>query len=268
MRKYKGLIVDLDGVVWRGGKPIPENVEALRILHNAGIKIVFLTNNSTRSRRLYSQLLTHILGFNVRPEDVVTSAYAATKWLRENMGPSKVYVVGEEGLVEELVHEGHTVVTLTEAKSCKADVVVVGLDRNLTYKKLLTAHILIKWCGKPYIVTNIDATVPVEDADMPGAGTILAALERSTGKKPAYVTGKPNPWIVKIALSQLELDKKEVLLVGDRLDTDIEAAVKLGIDSLLVYTGVTRPEDVMKSTIKPTYQAKNLLEGVKLLELA
>jgi len=268
VRKYNGLIVDLDGVVWRGGKPIQENVEALRMLHNAGMKIVFLTNNSTRSRRLYSQLLTHTLGFNVKPEDIVTSAFAAAKWLKENMGPSKVYVVGEEGLVEELVCEGHTVVTLTEAKSCKADIVVVGLDRNLTYKKLLTAHTLVKWCSKPYIATNIDATVPMENADIPGAGAILAALEKSTGKKPAYVTGKPNPWIVEIALSQLELDRREVLLVGDRLDTDIEVAVKLGIDSLLVYTGVAKPEDVVKSTIKPTYQAKNLLEGIRLLELA
>lgn len=268
MKRYRGLIVDLDGVVWREGKPIQENVEALRILHETGAKIVFLTNNSTRSRRLYSQLLTSILGFNVKPEDVVTSAYAAAKWLKENMGTSKVYVVGEEGLVEELLREGHAVVTLTEARSCRADVVVVGLDRNLTYKKLLIAHTLIKWCGKPYIATNIDATVPMEDTDIPGAGAVLAALEKSTGKKPAYVTGKPNPWIVEIALSQLKLDRREVLLVGDRLDTDIEVAVKLGIDSLLVYTGVAKPEDVVKSTIKPTYQAKNLLEGIRLLELA
>jgi len=268
VRRYRGLIVDLDGVVWRGGKPISENIEALRILRNAGAKIVFLTNNSTRSRRLYSQLLTSILGFKVKPEDVVTSAYAAAKWLKENMGSSKVYVVGEEGLVEELVGEGHTIVTISEAKSCKADVVVVGLDRNLTYEKLLAAHTLIKWCNKPYIATNIDATVPMEKTDMPGAGAILAALEKSTGKKPVYVVGKPNPWIVEMILSQLKLDRREVLLVGDRLDTDIKVAVEVGIDSLLVYTGVARPQDTVKSHIKPTYQAENLLEAVKLLSLA
>jgi len=268
VKRYRGLIVDLDGVVWREGKPISENIEALRILYSAGAKIAFLTNNSTRSRRLYAQLLTSILGFKVEPEDVVTSAYAAAKWLKENMGFSKVYVVGEEGLVEELISEGHTVVTATEARSCKADVVVVGLDRNLTYEKLLIAHTLIKWCGKPYIATNIDATIPMENADMPGAGAILAALEKSTGRKPAYIAGKPNPWIVEMTLSQLKLDKKEVLLVGDRLDTDIKVAVEVGIDSLLVYTGVTRPQDTAKSSIKPTYQAKNLLEAVKLLNLA
>ncbi|OWJ54748.1 hypothetical protein Pdsh_03200 [Pyrodictium delaneyi] len=235
---YKLLLVDLDGVVWRGSRLLRENIEWLRRARSSGISVVFVSNNSTRSRRVYAERLTRIMGFEVGIEDIVTSGYAVARWLRETSGPSRVLVVGEEGLVEELLQQGHWVLSIGDGARCPVDYVVVGLDRNLTYARLRAAHRAIRQCGARLVAANDDASVPVENGDEPGAGAVLAALERSTGVKAAFIAGKPNPYMYELVLKQRGVEPRQALVIGDRCDTDIAAAEKLGIDSVLVLTGV------------------------------
>jgi len=236
--RYRLLLVDLDGVVWRGRRVLRENVEWLRRARLAGARIVYVTNNSTRSRRVYAERLSAIMGYRVGPEDVVTSGYAVARLLSEKAGSARVVAVGEEGLVEELAATGHVVLPVGDGARCPVDYVVVGLDRGLTYSKLKTAHLAITRCGARLAASNTDTTIPVEEGSLPGAGSILAALETSTGVRAELVAGKPEPYMYRLAMEMAGVGPGEALAIGDRCDTDIEAAKRAGIDSVLVLTGV------------------------------
>ena len=250
--KYKVILSDLDGVLWRGSKVLYENVEVLRtLLNKMNVKIYFTTNNSTRSRREYVDRLKS-LGFTVTIDNVITSGSLTAKILREKYGKISVYVIGERGLHEEL-----SIRNLRVVKRKKPKAVVVGLDRRLTYGKLAKAlDYIIN--GALFIATNTDATLPTNGRVIPGAGSIVAALIEASGKKPDMIIGKPEPWIYLEVLERENVSKDEVLVIGDRLDTDILGAKKLGVDSLLVLTGVTSKNDLENSSIKPEYVCTNL----------
>ena len=228
------LVVDLDGVVWLGGKIIEVNVGALRRLQGE-YEVYYVTNNSTRSRVDYASKLRS-LGLNVDESHVITSGRAATLWLKAYTRISRVYVIGEEGLKWELEIEGYEVVD----RGADAEAVVVGLDRSLTYSKLSEALTALLR-GAYFVATNPDPTLPLEDKLVPGAGAIVEALKVASGRKPDVVAGKPNPWILKSTLG--EIDYGRVAVIGDRLDTDVELALRLGARPVLVLTGVTRSLD-------------------------
>ncbi|NOZ88360.1 MAG: HAD-IIA family hydrolase [Crenarchaeota archaeon] len=236
--RYRLLLVDLDGVVWRGSRILVENVEWLRRARSLGAEVVFVTNNSTRSRRVYAERLTAVMGYPVEPRDVVTSGYAVARLVRERSGESRVIVLGEEGLVEELVLQGHLVLSIHDPIRCPVDYVVVGLDRGLSYQKLRAAHEAVKRCGARVAVSNEDNVIPLERGDAPGAGAVLAALLASTGARPELVAGKPEPYMYRLVLRERGVEPREALVIGDRCDTDIEAARRAGLDSVLVLTGV------------------------------
>ncbi|RUM48067.1 MAG: hypothetical protein DSY37_00655 [Hyperthermus sp.] len=236
--KFKLLLVDLDGVVWRGGRIVRENVEWLRSARDKGASIVFVTNNSTRSRRIYADRLSAILGYTVSVEDVYTSGYALARLLYERYGPQRVLVIGEEGLVEELVLQGHSVVNVMDGARCPIDFVVVGLDRSFNYHKLRAAHTAVKRCGAKIAVANMDNVVPVENGDVPGAGAIVSSIVSSTSQAPVIVAGKPEPYMFLAALREKGVGREEALAIGDRCDTDVEAARRADIPSVLVLTGV------------------------------
>ncbi|MCD6113837.1 MAG: HAD-IIA family hydrolase [Thermoprotei archaeon] len=250
--KYKVILSDLDGVLWRGSKVLYENIEVLKTLANEmNIKIYFTTNNSTKSREEYVSKLKS-LGFTVTTDYVITSGSLTAKILREKYGEISVYVIGEKGLYEELAMRN-----LGIARRRKPEAVVVGLDRKLTYKKLAKAldYILN---GSLFVATNTDATLPTNGKVIPGAGSIVAALIEASGKKPDMIVGKPEPWMYLEVLKRESISKDKVLVIGDRLDTDILGANRLGIDSLLVLTGVTSKTDLAKSSTKPKYVCNNL----------
>lgn len=236
------MLVDLDGVVWIGKKPLEENVVAIREMISRGREIFFLTNNSTRSRAQYARMLSS-LGISVGVDRIITSGYLASTWLRENEGAVSVYIVGEEGLIEEAVLAGHRILTGEEAERARA--VIVGLDRNLTYGKLKAAsRALLR--GSLFIATNTDHVVPVEDGLDPGAGALIAALEAATKRKPDFVAGKPNPWIIDLVERKLNISRKNVVVVGDRIDTDMKLASAAGVKGILVLTGLTRENEASK----------------------
>ncbi|MEM1873068.1 MAG: HAD-IIA family hydrolase [Acidilobaceae archaeon] len=228
------LIVDLDGVIWLGRKILWDNVDFLRSLERT--QIVFVTNNSTASRREYAERLNSI-GFDVTEDDVVTSAQAAALWLRERSERLKVYAIGERGLLEELSLAGLKIVDSYE----EAEAVVVGLDRRLTYGKLSKALKAIMR-GAFFVATNEDPTYPTSRGANPGAGAIVAALERASGRKPDFVAGKPNPWIAEIALRGRRVSLEDVVIIGDRVDTDIELAFRIGCRAVLVASMERRGE--------------------------
>ncbi len=253
----RALVVDLDGVVWLGGSPIRENTEALRRLIECGYRVVFLTNNSARSRRAYSLALAE-LGLEVDPGLVVTSGYSASLWLKRKLGRARVYPVGEEGLVEELVMEGHLV--LGYSSSITANAVVVGLDRNLTYGKVEAALAALAK-GALFVATNRDHVLPTESGPKPGAGAIVSMLETASRRRIDFDAGKPNPWILEIAMKAAGVQEpREVAVIGDRLDTDVEMARRAGAVPVLVLTGLTREDDIQGLESGNTIIVRNLGE--------
>ncbi len=232
--EYEAVMADLDGVVWLGGRPIEGNVGVLRRLASEG-RLAIVTNNSTRSRRLYRLLLARA-GLELPVERIVTSAWVAAFLLKRIKGEALVYPVGEEGLVEELAAAGHVPVTLSEAELAEA--VVVGLDRALSYPKLDAALKALRR-GSLFIATNLDHALPTGSGMAPGAGAIVEAISTASGRKPDYVAGKPSKWMGLAALEALGArDPGRVAVVGDRLDTDLELAKAIGAVSVIVATGV------------------------------
>lgn len=254
--RYKLLLVDIDGVVWRGSRVLEENIVFLRRAHEAGAKLIFMTNNATRTRQAYAGKLSRILGFTIEAGNVYTSGYATAVWLREVHGSSRVLVVGEEGLVEELAGQGHVIVNAMDEQLCPVDFVVVGLDRNATYAKLARAHYAVTVCGARLVASNADNAMPTATGFEPGAGALVAFLEASTNTK-AVVIGKPNTYMAELALKTTGIDKSQALVVGDRCDSDVELARRAGLDSVLVLTGVAR-----EGECNATYTVKTLAELV------
>lgn len=242
--EYDALLVDLDGVVWRGSEVIQPNVNALRLAQESGVKLVFLTNNSTRSRRLYADILRG-LGLEARIDTVITSGYSSAMLIRERGLGERVYPIGEAGLYEELSMAGLTAVTGQEALSGGADVVVVALDRELTYTKL-EAGVRSILSGSVFLAANTDRVIPVGGGLVsPGAGSIVAAVEAAVGRPPDFIAGKPSKWMAKLGIQACGGGR--ILVIGDRLDTDVAMAKAAGLDSALVLTGVSRREDAMNA---------------------
>ncbi|MEM2213481.1 MAG: HAD-IIA family hydrolase [Candidatus Nezhaarchaeales archaeon] len=234
----KGLIVDLDGSVYIGDKPINGVPEALEELKRRGIKILFLTNNATKTPQEYQQKLES-MGIRVTLDEILTSSMIAASYIKRIYGSSKIYVIGTKALEEVLRSYGHEVVDFN------SNIVVVGLDFDFNYQKLSKALREIRR-GARFIATNMDATIPVEGDIMPGAGSIVKAVEVASGVKP-LVVGKPSGIALKEALRGLKLRPEEALVVGDRLETDIKMGRKFKCLTALVLTGVTK--DVTPSSL-------------------
>lgn len=235
------FIFDLDGVVYLGNTPIPGAIESLNRLEAEGHPLFFLTNNSTARRQDYVDRIAR-MGFQTDEDHVVTSAYATGLYLKaQGAAGQSVFVVGEAGLAAEMEMAGLRVLTTEDAGV--ADYVVAGLDRQLTYAKLLRAHREIVENGAAFVATNRDATYPMETGTIPGGGAIVAPIECSTGVK-AVTIGKPEPGCWLRILEVAGADPSGALMVGDRPETDIMGAKAVGLHTALVLTGVTAAEQV------------------------
>lgn len=253
------LIFDLDGVVYLGDTPIPGAVETLNALKQGGHQVFFITNNSTRSRKHYADKLT-AMGIPTDPEHVMTSAYATALYLQSiGAAGKKVYVVGEHGLAAEMEAAGLKVVP--DADPAPVDFVVAGLNRELTYAHLRRAHAEITRNGAAFIATNRDATYPLESGEIPGGGAIVAPIEVSCGIRGVTI-GKPEPhtWLRILALAGAE--PRQALMIGDRPETDIMGAKKIGLHTALVLTGVTTPDQAphLPEEQRPEFVMKDLTE--------
>ena len=245
MLDLDGLILDMDGVLWRGPEPMAGLTSFFHTLERLAMPFVLATNNSTGSAEQYTLKLAQ-MGVQVPPERILTSASATADYLLEEGEPgAPVYVIGEEALQTTLQSRGFRLT------ADGARFVVVGLDRGLTYEKLATAMRLIA-NGARFIGTNPDRTLPTPDGFRPGAGTILAAVSAASGVEPAIV-GKPQPPMIRQALRVLGTAPARTAMVGDRLDTDILGGKNAGTRTILLLSGVTRREQVDGSAVQPDW---------------
>lgn len=252
MIQPRGVVLDLDGVVYRGSELLPGAAEFLAWLRDRGLPFAFVTNNSTRTPAQYVEHLRS-LGIVAQEAQVVTSALCTAALLRrwELRGP--VLVVGGEGLRQAVQQAGYEVV-----EEGLAEAVVVGLDPQLTYARLRAACSAIRR-GARFVAANLDANLPVEGELWPGAGAIAAAIRTATGCEPVCV-GKPEPYPFQMALERLGTPPQETLMVGDQLPTDVVGASRMGMRTALVLTGVTSEEAAQAAPVRPDLVARDLGE--------
>lgn len=232
----RGVIFDLDGTIYRGAVPIPGARETIAFLRTAGIGCVFASNNPTATGHDYAVRLAG-MGIRVDASDVLTSGGVAAQWLVRTHPEASVFVVGEESLIRELENAG-----VRTTASDEADVVLAAFDRTFNYAKFSTAFQALRR-GAVFVATNPDTTCPVENGGLiPDCGGIIAALEATSGKRLDTVIGKPSRIMADAALDRLGLPADEVVLIGDRLETDIELGRVAGIRTVLVQTGISGPE--------------------------
>jgi HAD superfamily hydrolase (TIGR01450 family) len=247
---YHAIQLDLDGVLYRWPEPIPDAAEAVAALRSSGKRIAFVTNNSSRTPEQVAEALASV-GVDARTEEVVTSALATAAILVER-GIGSAFVIGEDGLIGALTDAGIRVV---DSSADEVDAVVVGFDRGADYGKLKDASVLVQR-GVALVASNADASFPAPGGESwPGAGALLAAIETTTGTR-GEVFGKPEPPLFERALASAGGGRP--LVVGDRLDTDIAGASRLGWDSALVLTGDAGREDLEGSPWKPTFIVDDL----------
>ncbi len=244
----KTVIFDLDGTLYRGKTVIAGAVEKVGELRSKGIRVLFFTNAATRSRKGVAEKLLG-MGFEVKGDEIYCGSYVVAHYVREKYKGKSVMIIGEDGFREEIEMAG---IKISE----KPGIVVVGLDRELTYEKLCNAHKALM-AGALLIASNKDHTYPTENGSLPGSGSIVSAIEYA-GEVQAQTIGKPNPYAFELIKKDFKLKNSEVMMVGDRLNTDILFAKNAGIKSTLVLSGSTNKEHLKNSQIKPDYVTKSI----------
>lgn len=244
MTTFKGYLLDLDGTMYRGGKPFPEAVEFVKKLAVEEIPYLFVTNNSTTSPLDVSKRLQQ-MGIPCEEENILTSSLAAATYMKDLPFRQTAYLIGEPGLKEAIKMCG------IEEVEEHPGFVVVGLDRQFTYNKLAKASQAIR-AGAHFLSTNRDEVIPTEQGLMPGNGAITSAVAAASGKSPVFI-GKPEKIMIDQAVEKMGLPRSELVLIGDNYDTDILAGIRAGIATIHVDTGVTRAADLHKKEQLPTY---------------
>ncbi|MEC2071131.1 TIGR01457 family HAD-type hydrolase [Alkalihalophilus marmarensis] len=251
MKAYKGFLIDLDGTMYRGTEPIPEAIDFVKRIEQMGYPYLFVTNNSTKTPREAAGILQN-MGVPATSEHIFTTSMAAAGVIKDLKPNAKVLMVGENGLKQSLLDEGHELVDVDP------DYVVMGLDREITYEKLAKAALAVR-SGATFIATNGDRALPTEKGLMPGAGSLISVITTSTGVKPTFI-GKPEPIMIEQALEKIGVKKEEALMIGDNYDTDILAGINADVDTLMVLTGVSNEEHLKDVDDKPTYVIPSLSE--------
>ena len=234
----KALILDMDGVLWRGDAPIGDLAAIFQRIRERGVRFVFATNNSTKTSEQYVDKLKGF-GVDVEPWQVVTSSQAAARAVAQTFPPgTKALVIGEDGLRIPLQQEGFEIVSVENAP--QAQVVVMGMDRGVNFDKLSEATLLIRKGVRLY-ATNTDKTFPTPRGEIPGAGAWVSVITTATNVEP-IVAGKPFPFLMELSLERLGTRKEETLVVGDRLETDMAAGQAVNCPTALVLSGVSTIE--------------------------
>jgi len=251
IRNKKGFIIDMDGVLYHANTVLPGIPEFLRWLHAENKKFIFLTNASDVGRSELSAKIQRLTGVSVSKENFMTSAIATANFLATQTPNGTAFVVGDSGLMNALFSVGYTI------DDVNPDYVVVGETKHYNYQMIERAvHHIRK--GAKFIGTNRDVMDRVGAEVVPSTGALVAPIELMTNTK-AYFIGKPNPLIVSQALLQLGTHHRDTVIIGDRMDTDIQAGIEFGLDTILVLSGVTAKEDLRYFAFKP----KVVLSGVK-----
>jgi len=277
MEKTDVFIFDCDGVIWKGDSLIDGVPGVLDKLRGMGKKIFFVTNNSTKSRKGYLKKFQS-LGLDVKPEEIFSSSFAAAAYFEQNPLPKdkKVYIIGQEGIGEELdligvPHIGGPadagkVIKLGPGVKVEHDhdvaAVVVGFDQNINYYKIQYAQLCINENkGCKFIATNLDAVTHLTDEqEWAGNGSMVGAIKGCTGQEP-IVVGKPSPLMVDYIVDKYKIERSRICMVGDRLDTDVLFGTDNGLQTVLTLSGVTTEEKLLgpANKIRPDYYVDSIV---------
>lgn len=245
------MLIDMDGVLYRGKQALPGLVEFFEWTEGEGHEYALVTNNATRTPGEIAKQLRR-LGLAVEPQRIVTSSLATADWLRTQApAGARVEVLGGPGLFAAVFGPGSPFTP----DWVGPEWLVVGLDMDVTYQKLSAACLAVQ-AGAQFVATNPDPSLPTEAGLTPGAGSLQAVITLVTGVRPTVI-GKPETALFEMALRGMGGDG-EVLVIGDRLDTDILAGIRLGAQTALVLTGVSTREEAEAGEIKPDYIFEDL----------
>jgi arabinose operon protein AraL len=250
---YRGWLLDLDGTVYLGERLIPGAAEAIAALRADGRRVGFLSNKPLQTRDEYAAKLTR-LGVPATPGDVINSSLVLAQHLRALDPGAPVFVIGEAPMRAEMTAHGFEV-----RDDEHVGWVVIAFDRTFTYAKLNIALQAVRR-GARLIATNPDRTCPVEDGEIPDCAGMIAAVEAVTDTKVEMIVGKPSPIILEVALRALGCTAGESVIVGDRVETDMAMGKRLGLATILVLSGVTRPDDTRIAALAPDHVLRSVRE--------
>lgn len=253
--RFNGFIFDLDGTIYRESKIIDGALQVFQVLKELNKKFVFVSNRTTSTKSDYKEKLNS-LGIECEENQIITSSEVTKNYLLNNHKNEKVFVIGEDNFVNYLKISG------VKIANHKIDIVLVTLDRTLTFEKIYTAQKALQR-GAKFFAANIDFTCPVENDEILDAGFTITALENLTGRKLELNFGKPSKFIIQEILTRISLPVNECVLIGDRLETDILMANQNGISSVLVLSGVTKKEELHFSQIKPNFVLNSVADLIK-----
>lgn len=243
---YDAYIFDQDGTIYLGDEALPGAVATITALREQGCRTIFLSNNPTKTRAQYADKLAH-LGIPTPIDDIVNSSWVLVQWLLDAAPTARLFVVGEEPLKQDLREAGFS---LSE-QAGEIDIVVASFDRTFTYRKLQIAFDAIR-AGARLVATNPDRYCPVPGGGEPDCAAIIAAIEACTGATCDPVVGKPSPIMVATITALLDLPAARCIVVGDRLETDIQMGLDAGMATCLVLTGDATRETLATSGLQPT----------------
>ena len=260
LKEIEVFLFDMDGTLNMGEVPIDGAMETLKILTERGKTVCFVTNNSSKSKYEYLKKVCR-MGYNADIKQIVTSGMAAANYLNKHHAGQSIYCLGTETLRKEFEEYGVKTKNVGE----DADVVVLAFDTELTYEKLWHATNLIAQ-GKPYISTHPDFVCPSDKGNMPDAGAMMALIEKTTGKMPDVIIGKPYAPMAEYVFDFTGATADKVAFVGDRLYTDIKFAINNGMTGVLVLSGETTEEMYKESGLDVDYVFSDVNELRKYTE--
>ncbi len=243
LKDVKCFLLDMDGTFYLGGRPIEGSLSFIESVIKSGRDFMFVTNNSSHNAPFYVNRL-HGMGLDVKRDRILTSGEATAAYVSRTYPNKRVFVLGNEFLVEEMRECGIEVV------KNDPEVVVIGYDTTLDYKKMTSVCDFVR-AGMPYVATHPDFNCPTETGFAPDIGAIMAFIRASTEREPDIIIGKPHSGIVEAALKRTGFAANEMAMVGDRLYTDIETGLRNDMLSILVMSGETTPEMLKASEIRP-----------------
>jgi 4-nitrophenyl phosphatase/NagD protein len=243
LQQIELFVLDIDGTFYVSQKLVNGALKFSNLLKRQNKKLVFLTNNSNKSKKEYLQEFD-ALNYPIKENEIYTAGIAAAEYIKNKFGTKRIFLVATPSMIEEYERFGHQIVTDSP------EMVVVTFDKSLTYDKLAKASIFVSK-GAFFFVTNPDLNCPTEEGPIPDTAAIASVVSKACNKEPDIVFGKPDPKILEMIMKDYQVTPEKTCIVGDRLYTDILIGINAGTLSTLVLTGEAKLEDLKDSAIKP-----------------
>ncbi len=257
LKNVELFVLDIDGTFYVSKQLVDGAQKFSNLLKTQGKKLVFLTNNSNKSKQEYIEEFESI-GYPISEKEIYTAGIATAEYIKKQFGSKKIYLVGTPSIIQEYKRYNHEIV------EDSPEMVVVTFDKTLTYEKLAKASVFISR-GALFIATNPDLNCPTIDGPIPDTGAIASTISQACNKKPDLVFGKPDPRILEMVINDYGLTPEKTCMVGDRLYTDILIGIHANTLTTLVLTGEAKLTDLDNTPIKPDIIAKNLGELADLI---